>query len=54
MSYIRELGLYDWQIPASTKYVVLNNGKIFRRSDISNDEYDFLNYFGYIVREFWR
>lgn len=48
--YCRQLGIYINH--PTTKYVVLDNGREVRRSDISNEEYEALKEWGYIVREF--
>lgn len=50
--YNRQLGMYINH--ATTKYVVLDNGKEVKRSDISCEEYEALKEWGCIVREFER
>ena len=52
LMYCRELGIYI-NYP-TTKYVVLDNGKEVKRSDISCEEYEALKEWGCIVREFER
>lgn len=48
--YYRQLGIYINH--PTTKYVVLNDGREIKRANISNEEYEALKEWGYIVREF--
>lgn len=50
--YCRQLGMYINH--STTKYVVLDNGKVVKRADISDEEYEALKEWGCIVREFER
>ena len=50
--YCRQLGMYINH--QTTKYVVLDNGKVVKRADISDEEYEALKEWGCIVREFER
>ena len=50
--YCRQLGMYINH--PTTKYVVLDNGKEVKRSEISDEEYEALKEWGCIIREFER
>ena len=50
--YSAVLGIYINH--PTTKYVVLDNGKEVKRSEISNEVYEALKEWGCIVREFER
>ena len=50
--YCRQLWMYINH--PTTKYVVLDNGKVVKRADISDEEYEALKEWGCIVREFER
>ena len=52
LMYCRQLGMYINH--PTTKYVVLDNGKVVKRADISDEEYEALKEWGCIVREFER
>ena len=50
--YNRQLDIY--MNHPTTKYVVLDNGKVVKRSEISDEEYEALKEWDCIVREFER
>ena len=50
--YSTVLGIYINH--PTTKYVVLENGKEVKRTDISDEEYEALKEWGCIVKEFER
>ena len=50
--YCSELGIYI-NYP-TTKYVALDNGKVVKRSEISDEEYEALKEWECIIREFER
>lgn len=50
--YNGNLGIY--QNHPTQKYVVLDNGKTVKRTEIPDEEYDALKEWGCIVREFER
>lgn len=50
--YCSQLGIYVNH--PTTKYVVLDNGKKVKRSEISDEEYEALKEWGCIIREFER
>ena len=52
LMYCRELGIYI-NYP-TTKYVALDNGKVVKRSEISDEEYEALKEWECIIREFER
>lgn len=50
--YCRQLGMY--MNHPTKKYVVLDNDKVVKRADISDEEYEAMKEWGCIVREFER
>lgn len=53
LMYCRELGIYINR-QHTIKYILLDNGKEVKRSEISDEEYEALKKWGCIVREFER
>lgn len=47
--YCRELGIYVNH--PTTKYIILDNGKEVKRSEISDEEYEALKEWGCIIKE---
>ena len=52
LMYCRQLGMYINH--PTTKYVVLDDGREIKKSEISDEEYEALKEWGCIIREFER